>query len=227
MRFLALATDYDGTIAQHGDVNPSTCAALQRLKASGRKLILVTGRELHDLFRVFASTHLFDYIVAENGALLYHPGREHSKTLALSPPKSFVDLLRERGVHPLSVGRVIVATHENYKEVVQQAVDELHLDSQIILNKGDVMVLPRGVDKASGLKAALAELNISPSHVAGVGDAENDFALLSLCGFAVAVENALPSLKRRADLITKSSHGAGVEELIAHILASDPAHATA
>src|SRR5688572_30008690 len=45
----ALATDYDGTLAHHGTATPETMAALQRLKAAGFRLILVTGRELHDL----------------------------------------------------------------------------------------------------------------------------------------------------------------------------------
>jgi hydroxymethylpyrimidine pyrophosphatase-like HAD family hydrolase len=46
MRYFCLACDYDGTIAQDGAVLPSTLEALKRLKSSGRKLILATGREL-------------------------------------------------------------------------------------------------------------------------------------------------------------------------------------
>src|SRR5262245_3968957 len=49
MRYLALACDYDGTIAHHGRVDDDTLAALRRVRASGRKLLLVTGRELDDL----------------------------------------------------------------------------------------------------------------------------------------------------------------------------------
>jgi HAD superfamily hydrolase (TIGR01484 family) len=221
MHFLALATDYDGTIAQHGDVNPSTCQALHRLKESGRKLILVTGRELTDLFKVFSSAHLFDYIVAENGAVLYNPAREQARTLAVPPPKSFADKLRERGVHPLSVGHVVVATHEPYKEVVQKVIDELGLKLNIILNKGDIMVLPHNVDKATGLQAALTELHIPPSATVAVGDAENDFAFLRIAGRTVAVANALETLKQKASMVTRASHGAGVEELIDHLLANE------
>ena len=51
-KYLALATDYDGTIAQHGDVTEATRQALNRWKETGRKLILVTGRELPDLQKV-------------------------------------------------------------------------------------------------------------------------------------------------------------------------------
>ena len=70
MFFVALATDYDGTLAQHGSVDDRTCKALEEVRASGRKLIMVTGRDLPDLERVFERFDLFDLIVAENGALL-------------------------------------------------------------------------------------------------------------------------------------------------------------
>jgi HAD superfamily hydrolase (TIGR01484 family) len=53
MRNLALATDYDGTLAHDGVVDEATIKALKRFRQSGRKLILVTGRELPDLERVF------------------------------------------------------------------------------------------------------------------------------------------------------------------------------
>lgn len=45
MYFIALAIDYDGTLAHDGSVSGKTLAALERFKKSGRKLILVTGRD--------------------------------------------------------------------------------------------------------------------------------------------------------------------------------------
>jgi hydroxymethylpyrimidine pyrophosphatase-like HAD family hydrolase len=44
MKYLVLATDYDGTIAHDGVVEPDTVTALERLRASSRPLILVIGR---------------------------------------------------------------------------------------------------------------------------------------------------------------------------------------
>lgn len=49
MRFVALATDYDNTIATDGKVAERTWSALERLRQSGRHLVLVSGRELDDL----------------------------------------------------------------------------------------------------------------------------------------------------------------------------------
>src|SRR5438067_512732 len=161
MRYLGLACDYDGTIAHHGKVDDATIAALERVQASGRKLLLVTGRELGDLISVFPRLELFDRVVAENGALLYRPSTKEQKVLGEPPPDSFVERLRTAGVKPLSVGRVIVATWEPHETTVLEAIRELGLELQVIFNKGAVMVLPAGVNKASGLRAALDELGLS------------------------------------------------------------------
>jgi hypothetical protein len=71
------------------------------------------------------------------------------------------------------------------------------------------------------LKAALTELNLSVHNAVGVGDAENDHAFLSICECSVAVANALPAVKERADFVTKATHGPGVTQLIAEMLADD------
>ena len=90
MRYLALAADYDGTIAHDGVVDADTLAALDRLRASGRKLILGTGRELEDLASTFPFLDRFDRIVAENGAILYHPQTRGLRVLTEPPPSSFI-----------------------------------------------------------------------------------------------------------------------------------------
>jgi hydroxymethylpyrimidine pyrophosphatase-like HAD family hydrolase len=219
MKFLALATDYDGTIAQHGDVTESTHEALRRWKESGRKLLLVTGREFHDLEKVCPFLSLFDVVVAENGALLHWPARNERRILAAPSPEEFIASLRARGVTPLAIGEVVVATLENYKGVVLEAIEEMDLKLKVILNKGAVMVLPVNVDKTTGLLAALAELNIAPADIVGVGDAENDQSFLGICGYSAAVANALSFLKKQVHYVTRATHGAGVEELIEKLLA--------
>jgi hydroxymethylpyrimidine pyrophosphatase-like HAD family hydrolase len=221
MRYFALACDYDGTIATHGRVEDATIAAIERLRASGRMRLLVTGRELEDLKRVFPPVHLFDQIVAENGALVYEPSTHEVQLLAEPPPDAFVQELKRRGVAPLSVGEVIVATWEPNDHVVLQVIHDMGLELQVTFNKGAVMVLPSGVNKATGLRRALEALRLSPHNTVGVGDAENDHAFLAACECAVAVENALESVKARVDFVTAADHGAGVVELIDRMIASD------
>jgi hydroxymethylpyrimidine pyrophosphatase-like HAD family hydrolase len=221
MRYHLLACDYDGTLAHDGAIEPATIAALERARASGRKLVLVTGRIVSDLVQVCPRLDLFEWVVAENGALLYCPATRTEQPLAEPPPPEFVETLERRGVGPISVGQVIVATWEPHEGAVLALIKELGLELQVIFNKGAVMVLPAGVTKASGLRAALAEMGLSPHNVVAVGDAENDHALLRLAECSAAVANALPTLKQTADLVTRESHGAGVVELIEALLVDD------
>ena len=221
MRYLALATDYDGTLAQHGRVTDATIAALVKLRDSGRKLILVTGREMDELLSIFPAVNLFERVVAENGALIYDPAKRAFRLLIEPPPTRFVEALKRRNVSPIAVGRVIVATWKPHETVVLETIRDLALDLQVIFNKEAVMILPAGVNKASGLSATLKELELSPHQVVGVGDAENDLAMMAMSGCAVAVQNALPTVKERADLVTPGDHGQGVEQLIEYLLADD------
>ena len=221
MRFLALATDYDGTLATDGAVEPETVAALRRLAATGRTLILVTGRQLNDLLRVFPDAGLFDAIVAENGAVLHRPGSADTRVLAPPPPADFVETLQRRRVEPLWRGQVVVATVQPNDTAVVEVIRELGLNLQVILNKGSVMVLPASVDKASGLRAALDELALDPARVVAIGDAENDQAFLATSGYGVAVANALDSLKATTTHVTRGEAGAGVREIIDWLLVED------
>ncbi len=221
MYILALATDYDETLAEHGIISDETYAALERLAKTGRKLILVTGRELDDLEQVFPRLDIFDKIVAENGALLYTPASKTERVLALAPPIKLVERLQGLGVTPLSVGRSIVATWEPHENVALEVIKELGLELEIIFNKGAVMILPSGINKATGLAAALKDLGLSPHNVIGVGDAQNDHAFLRMVGHGVAVANALPEVKETADYVTQGSRGAGVVELIDRLVSLD------
>jgi len=220
MHYLVLATDFDGTIAHEGVVQPETTAALHRLRAAGRKVVLVTGRELDELLALYPDTSVFDLMVVENGALLYDPATQKRRTLSPAPPPAMIAEFDKRQI-PCSVGKTIVATTEPYEHSVLSIIRDLGLEWHVIFNKGAVMVLPSGVNKATGLAVALEQLRISPDRVAAVGDAENDHALLRYCGCGVAVANALPALKEGADLVTAGAIGVGVVELIDRMIDDD------
>lgn len=221
MFFVALASDYDGTLAEDGRLSSETIDAIETFRRSGRKLILVTGREMPDLQAACARLDLFDKVVAENGALLYSPASKDERAIAPAPPPALVEELRRMGVAPLSVGKSIIATWEPNEGAVLDAIHRLGLEAQIIFNKGAVMVLPSGVNKATGLAAALAEMGIAPQNVVAVGDAENDHAFLKACGCAVAVSNALTIVKEGADFVTAGARGAGVAEVMERIARND------
>src|SRR5438093_2696539 len=120
MRYIAFATDYDGTLAAQGSVAEATLRVLDKVKASGRKLILVTGRHLKDLQSVFPRLDLFERVVVENGALLYDPLTREQRVLCEPPPEAFLSLLRQFGV-PFEVGRGIVSTWVPHEVAVLDA----------------------------------------------------------------------------------------------------------
>ena len=220
MRFSLLATDYDGTLAADGKVSDQTQRAVDLLRASGRKIMLVTGRHLPDLCEVFPQLDLFDCVIVENGGLLYRPDTREQKLLCEPVNHRLVDLLTQRKI-PFSVGRTILATWQPHEAAVLAAIRDLGLDLQVIFNKGSVMVLPSGVNKATALQFALDELGISPDKVVSVGDAENDLPFLRMSGCSVAVANALPSVKEQCDVVLETARGEGVTELINRLLAGD------
>ncbi len=216
-----LATDYDGTLAHDSHVAPETLAALQRLKDSGRRIVLVTGREMPELESVFPEYAICDAIVAENGGLIVWPAENRQEVLGEPVPDTFLREIMNRDVKPYSVGKVVFATWRPHETIVLQIIQDLGLEFQIIFNKRAVMVLPSGMNKATGLAHVLKRLEIPPENVVGVGDAENDHAFLDSCAVAVAVENALPALKEKCDLVLTKDHGAGVVELIERMLSDD------
>jgi hypothetical protein len=227
MRFRALACDYDGTVASQGILEPDTVDSIRRLRESGRRVVLVTGRILDELLDICDDVDVFDLAVVENGALLYNPATGRQQLLAPTLPRRFVAALQAQAVTPLSVGRAILSTWEPFESAVVHTIHEMELDLQIVFNKHSVMVLPASVNKATGLTVALDRLGETAEATVAVGDAENDLVMLGMAGCAVAVGNALTSVKERADLVMPGRAGEGVRELIDQIVADDLASALA
>lgn len=214
-----LACDYDGTLAEHGKMNSVTEQALRDVKQAGLLLGLVTGRLLDDLLRVCPQVPLFDIVIAENGAVLYQPSNGETIDLGPSPSAEFCAALDQRGVN-FATGRVLVNTLRPYGDAVREAIQTCNCDLEMIFNNEALMILPRGVDKASGLQAGVERLDMTADAVVAVGDAENDVAFLRAAGLAVAVANAIDELKREADIVTEGVAGDGVVEFVEkHLLA--------
>ena len=221
MRFVVVAAGFDGTLARDGRCDPRSIVALRALAASGRKLVLVTSRELRDLLDVFPDARIFDYLVAENGAVVHRPAARESAILAQAPPETLIHELRRRQVAPLGVGSAVLTTAKEHREIVVDAIRKLRLDCHVLQNDRALAVLPTGVNKASGVSAVLEELQLSPHNLVAIGDAENDLDLFALAEHCVAVGNAAPALKDVADRIARASYGEGFVEFARELLETD------
>jgi hydroxymethylpyrimidine pyrophosphatase-like HAD family hydrolase len=216
-RFRAIATDGDGTLLRGGHISRRTIAALQRWRDAGGKLVLVTGENARQL-RQFPHADLFDRIVGENGAIVLTSKKGHDRKLCGRPPKRLVQALKRAHVWPLKRGHCILQAEFDQEETIERVLGQVKTNWHLARNRKEVMVVHKGITKATGVVAALKELGLSPRETIGIGDAENDGPLLSACGLAVAVHNAVPLLRPKADIITRGSYGKGVVEVIDQVL---------
>lgn len=223
MRYVVLAAGFDGTLARDGRCDERCIDALRGLSATGRKLILVTGRELRRLLEIFPEARIFDYIVAENGAVLHRTATRQSEILGQAPPEILLQELRRQRIAPVSVGSSIITTKAEYLDPVREVLRKLklHLDYELVTNDEALLILPPGIDKASGINEALGELGVSRHNLVAIGNAENDLPLFASAEHAVAVNNAGEAVKQAADRVTESGYCDGFLELARDLIATD------
>lgn len=208
----AVALDLDGTLTSRGTPDALVLDRLSRLRDLGVRLVLVTGRIMSEVEAELPGlVNRFDLVVAENGCIL----RSDRWTRRLADPVS-TDLSAWLAVHhvPARHGEVIIATKADVAHGVLDGVAALHLEIQLVRNRSELMLLPAGVSKGTGLLAALRELRLSRHNVMAVGDAENDLSMLAVAEVSVAVANAVETVRRSADIVLDSSDGKGLLELL-------------
>lgn len=210
--YRAVATDFDGTLSSGGAPEARVLAALTAARQAGIRIVLVTGRIYAELLSVWSEVFEYvDCVVAENGAVLVTPSGV--TMLGGGIDARLGDLLGERGV-ALRRGEVLLAGKTSDENEVIGAIRDLELDCQTVANRGELMILPAGISKGTGVRAALEELGLSHHNTIGIGDAENDLALLEGCELGVAVANAVGSLKGAADIVMDAAGGEGVVRLL-------------
>jgi hypothetical protein len=178
---------------------------------------------LRELLPLFPQATLCARIVAENGAVLYRPATRDQRLLTDGASSALTEALKRKRVTPLDVGDSIIATVRPHEVPIMEAIRDLGLEHHVIFNRESVMVLPPGVNKATGLAAALDELQLSAHEVVGIGDSENDHALFQASELAVAVASAVPTLREAADWVTAQDNGAGTAEALLALVADDMA----
>ena len=212
MRLRVIATDYDGTIAKDGILNPAVREAIANARKRGVLVVLVTGRILAELRSVVGCLDFVDGVVAENGAVVALPSG-HVTVLGASPPLELITKLTERGID-FKVGRCVVEMDADFADVAISLIREMELPLAITFNRGRMMLLPPSISKSSGLRHLLATLNVSVHNAIGIGDAENDHELLTSCEHGVAVAWGSARLIEAADYVLE---GDGVEAVAGYI----------
>ena len=189
-----------------------SATAILEARKRGLVVVLVTGRILQELQQVAGDLSLFNAVVAENGAVISFPSGT-SRFIGQPPPQNLVDELRRRGV-AIKVGQCVVEADAASSQQVLSVIRELELPLSILFNRGRLMVLPQGVSKGAGLRAALSALRLSVHNAIGIGDAENDHDLLATCEIGVAVGWGSETLKKSADEVLEGTGPAAVAEYL-------------
>lgn len=207
----ALACDYDRTLTTPDLVlEPATLAALDDARRTGLLVMVVSGRDA-EFLRRHVGAHA-DLLVAENGAFLVDPRSGREEPLFTHwPGRAALDGL---GEFEFDHGRATASAQIARAESLAAALARARLRVRLEANVDRVMVLPEGVEKASGFAAALARVGIDASEAAAIGDGENDVSLLAAAGYPIAVANAIPAVKRLARHVTREPGGRGVAEWI-------------
>ena len=119
------------------------------------------------------------------------------------------------------------------KEVIKKVIEEVHKIKGIkIINRcrslyddsyvanGNIWIdiTNENVNKGKAVLDLLMYLNIDLEDSVRIGDDLNDLSMFFDKGLNVAVENAMPDLKSKADFITKSCDDAGVSYAIEKIM---------
>jgi len=219
--FRALAFDYDETLATAGAIRGPTEEALAAARDAGWRLVLVTGRPHEELLEVCPQVALFDMVIDENGALLHLPRGGAVEELAAPPDGRLRQELRRLGA-PVIAGRIVTLTRQPHQKEVYEIIRRYDLALDVFVNRLAVMVVPRGISKASGLRAGLARLGVQPAETIAFGDDANDLEMFAVAGLRVAVANAIDAVKAAADIVLALSDGEGIADFLRNRVISAP-----
>ena len=207
-----IVTDLDRTLTGPDLVlHPAALARIRALRAEGFKLVVATGRRFDDP-HVARLLRDLDGLVAENGAVVCLP---HRNSVDVSHPefgraaRAALGPLAERFRWGLVVG-------SGPRELSGDATTRLAqhgVDHTVEFNAEEAMLLPPGVDKTTGAEACLREWGLTAESVWGIGDGENDVALLKWAGVGAAPANGVASALAVADVLMAASYAQAFLEL--------------
>ncbi len=211
MGYRLVAVDYDRTITDEAlRAHPEAIEALRDLRRRGVRTALVTGRfsSFVGKFRVRHPGAVDDF-VAENGCIGWTGGRKE----LLCEPDGREGVLERVKALPVAwaAGEVVISVEA---AALGRVLPLLPPGFEAIPNVDALMVVPRGVSKATGLAWLQRRLSIPPSETAAVGDGENDVCFRPLAAFLGTPANGVPGMRAAADVVASRGYGAGTAEIL-------------
>lgn len=213
-----LLTDLDRTLT--GPDLVLDVRALERVRAlrgAGVRVAVVSGRTLEHMMGLRLHEAV-DGLVAENGAVVCVPGAEtlevHGHGFREAAQAALGSLASS-----FHWGRVLGSGPRALAVEAGRRLRLAGVPHHLSFNAEEVMLLPEGVDKASGARRALFHLGIRPEDAWAVGDGENDIPLLRLAPVSAAPANAPREVREVATVLLVTEHSEGFLDFTRPLLA--------
>ena len=212
-----LVFDYDRTLTLETLTVPeSTRRMLEKIRDLDLATLgVVSGRELPFLTEVHNAVEgAFSFLVAENGAVTYFSDTNRFSVVGEEWSESARRVFTDVSFH-IHFAQIIGYSGIENSQEISRLLRISGIDSKLTVNKDSIMVCPPGVDKGSGVSAAVEHLaKTGEIELTCFGDGENDVALFGPADVSVAVSNAVDPLKKIADVVTNKPGAFGVEEFL-------------
>jgi HAD superfamily hydrolase (TIGR01484 family) len=242
----AIFTDVDGTLTTRGVLLASTLAAMERLRAAGIRLVLVTGRP-SGWGECWARMLPVDAVIAENGALCFAWTRRGLRK-TYSQPSAARRINRPRLLRAVSRAMTAVPGARWSMDALATEVDiavDYHEEARLDASSAERI---EGLLRSSGVTAVRSSVHINcwigrfdklsaarrfvrrewgqafaqaQARYLYVGDSLNDAPMFGGFSHSVGVANVRDVLDRIPSppaYVTRAAEGKGFEELAAFVL---------
>ena len=181
-----------------------------------RKIFKITDQENSDLV-VFSDDRLYFKNMTDNIDRIF--GKLKNSVNVVGSWDAIEHLLPE-------INKFMIIDWQSQEHLAKlESIFDRELDGQaeyLRTNINHLEVMPKGVNKATGLKRLAEVMHISMDEILAFGDFENDVAMLAEVGLGVAVENACDLAKQNANLIVGSCADNGPAKFLNELINQQP-----
>lgn len=130
----------------------------------------------------------------------------HSKAIDLISEQLFHEIIVEPDLRE-HLGSNILASKislNGKEQEIREAYNHIHTSLQndadiFISHETCVDIMPKSINKGTGIKALLHTLDVKPEEIVVIGDSYNDLSMFELTPHSYAMSNAHPEVKEKAN----------------------------
>lgn len=225
-RLRVLAMTGDAVCADDGCSDEEMAQALQRIRYTGRRVVLLSSHPLAELRGddggepLLRRPDLYDIVVAELGGLLWHPATGAVEWIGAPASVRLCNRLRAEGIH-VSPGLAMIEIPVTAAGVATRFIDSLGLDLEVVRSGDTCAVVSRGVSYARGLDEALLRLDLPAGMAIGIGFEKSDAEELRDCTVRVCAGADDDDTLVRYDRVTAREGAGALVEVIESLLHAD------